>query len=306
MTFDEFVSRGWADHGADAEGVFARLPEGIPLIGEPGHIAAFAALATHVSGEHLGRWAEGVAILDRLERLAAFDVASPEGKAVARSKAVLHRCAGDRTEEERCFQASRSGGEVPEASDRIRVLAVAAAALAGQKRIEEAARDLEAAVALAGYGPASTDPAARALAIAGNNLACELEDLPALTKADVALMLRAAAIGREFWGIAGGWTEAERAEYRLAMSHIRAGDPQRALDHAARCLSIVSENGSDPGEEFFAHEAFSRARIAAGEIAAARLERDAMAALLARVSDGGFRRFCEQELAKLDRALEGL
>jgi hypothetical protein len=305
MTCKEFVSRGWADHATDAEGVFARLPKGIELIAEPGHLAAFSGLCVHVAGEHLGRWADGVVLLDHLARLSVFDPASPEGKTVMRSMAILHRCAGNREEEARCFAACRIGGGVPEASDRIRLLAVAAAALLGQKRLAEARRDFDEAVALAAYGPSAEDPAARALAVTGNNLACEFEGMPVLGDDERAMMLRAAQIGREFWGIAGGWTEAERAEYRLAMSHIKAGDPETALLHARRCLAIVDENGSDPGEAFFAFEAVARARLAGGDVPSARTGRDRMASLLPTVADESFRVLCEGELARLDADLLG-
>jgi hypothetical protein len=305
MTCEEFVTQGWKDHATDAEGVFARLPEGIALIAEPAHLAAFSGLCVHVSGEHLGRWGEGVALLDRLTGLPVFDPASSEGKAVVRSMAILHRCAGNREAEARCFAASRLGGEVPEESDKIRLLAVAAAALLGQKRLSDARRDFEEAVALAAYGPNAKDPAARALAVTGNNLACEFERMSVLSDDERAMMLRAAQVGREFWGIAGGWMEAERAEYRLAMSHIKAGDPSTALLHAGRCLTIVEENGADAGEAFFAHEAIARARLAGGDVPSARAGRDRMASLFPTVADESFRGFCEGELARLDADLSG-
>ena len=39
MSFDAFLSTGWGDHGTDAEGVFARLPEGERLVTEARHLA---------------------------------------------------------------------------------------------------------------------------------------------------------------------------------------------------------------------------------------------------------------------------
>ncbi len=303
MTFEEFISQGWKDHATDSEGVLERLPDGIGLVAEARHLSAFAGLLVHVAGEHLGRWADGVALLDRLERLPLFDPASGEGKAVARSKAILYRCSGNSEEEARHLVASRTGGSTPEASDRIRVLAVAAAAFLGQKRLAEARRDFEEAVALAGYGPTATDPAARSLAVTGNNLACELEERPTLTDEERSVMLRAAEVARRFWEIAGGWKETERAEYRLAMSHIKAGEPVTALAHARRCLAIVEENGSDPGEEFFGREAIARAYLAAGDAAPARKERDRMAALIPNITDDSFRAYCEGEFLKLEEAI---
>jgi hypothetical protein len=303
MTLDEFVSKGWKDHADDAAGVFERLPAGIELVAEPRHVPALAALIVHVAGEHLGLWREGIALLEGIERLPAFDAASVEGKALLRSKAVLHRCAGDRDAEARAFAACRSGGDVPEASDRIRVLAVAASALAFQKRLAEASADFEECVRLAAYGPTKSDPAARAMAVTAHNVAVELENQPSLTSDERALMLRAADVSRVFWRMTGGWMEWERAEYRLTMSHLKAGEARGALHHAERCLAIVEENGSDPGEVFFAREALSRSRLATGDVAGAKRERATMAAILPTIGDEGFRSFAADELARLDVAL---
>jgi len=303
MTLDQFCSQGWNDHATDAAGVFARLPEGLAMVESPQHVLLLTGLVVHVAGEHMGRWAEGVALLERLERSPHFVASSPTGKALSRSKAVLHRCAGNREAEARAFAAGRTGGDVPEASDRIRVLAIAAAALVGQKRMAEAAADFEEAVRLAAYGPDKADPAARALAITGNNLAVEFENRPTLSADERGMMLRAAEVARRFWEIAGGWTETERAEYRLAMSHIKAGDAATALRHANECLRIVEANGSDAGEAFFAHEAIAQALRCAGDFAGAIGERARMTAILPTIADEGFRSFAAEELARLDAAL---
>ena len=148
MTLEEFVAKGWNDHGDDAAGVFARFPEGVLLVKDPAHLPALAGLIVHVGGEHLGRWRESIALLERLEKSPVFDRATVPSKAVLRSMSVLHRCAGHREEEERCARASRTGGDVPAASDRIRVLAAAAAVLLGQGRLAEAKADFLGAVSL--------------------------------------------------------------------------------------------------------------------------------------------------------------
>jgi hypothetical protein len=303
MTLDEFVSQGWQDHAAGALGVMNRFSEGVSLVSAPEHLPSLSALVVHVAGEHLGRWSEGIALLQRLETSPVFDAATAEGKSVLRSKAILHRCAGEHAQEDHFAALSRTGGDRPEASDRIRILSVAAAALLGQKQIERARADLEEAVALAAYGPTKDDPAARALAVTANNLAVELEERPDRSPEERALMLRSAEIARKFWLIAGGWMEHERAEYRLAMSNLKAGNAAAALAHAEACLRIVEENGGDPGEEFFAREALSRAQSAAGDATTARRERDAMTAALARITDDGFRGYCVEELTKLDALL---
>ena len=281
----------------------ARFPAGVALVTEPRHLAPLAGLVTHVSAEHLGRYADGLALLTAMESRPVFDAKTPEGKSVLRSKAVLHLCAGNRAESARCEAEGGSEGRFPAASDRIRVLAIAASAIAGQKRIAEASAMFEEALALAKYGPAKDDPAARAMAVTGNNLAVEFENRKSLSDAEKALMLEAAKAGRKFWEIAGGWMEVERAEYRLALSHLKAGDSKGALRHAALMLGVIEKNGSDPGEAFFAREALCLSKHAAGDAPGAASERAAAAALLPAITDPDTCAMCDESLKTMDAAM---
>jgi len=245
MTLDDFVAAGWREHGADAAGVMRRLPEGLALVETAPQVDALARLIMHVAGEHLGEWRAGIALLERLAGLGAGD---PDG-AAARAITVLRVCAGD------AVPAAAS------VSERVRVAAPAAAALVGQGRLADAASLYEEAVALA-PGLADSDPGVRALAVTSNNLACALEDKTARTADERALMLRAAAVARTAWARAGSWLHVERAEYRLAMSHLAAGEGAAALEHARRCLAIVDDNGGDPEERRYAEEAVQAAEAA--------------------------------------------
>lgn len=297
MDLDAFVSKGWQDHAGDPAAVFTRLPEGVPLVQTPAHAAALAGLIVHVAGEHLGRWGDGIALLERVRTHPACDPAAPEGRAVARSFAVLSRCAGDGAAEARWLGADASS------SERVRVLATAASALAGQRRVRQAAADFVEALRLAGDGLPGGDPGNRALAVTANNLAVELEERPARTPEETALMLEAARAGRRFWALAGGWLQVERAEYRLAMSHLAAGQAARALEHAERCLAVVLENGADAVERVFAHEARARAKHALADATGARGARDEATAALGAVTDEGMRAQCAESLARLGREL---
>ena len=58
----------------------------------------------------------------------------------------------------------------------------------------------------------------------------------------------------EYWKVAGGWMQEERAEYRLAMSLLKAGNPLKAKVHADRCEAICRQNGEDAFELFYAHD----------------------------------------------------
>lgn len=304
MDVNAFVQKGWADHGDAAAQVMAGFPEGIALVRGPSDAPPLAALIVHVAGEHLGRWEDGLELLDTLAAASRVAEDAEAVEKLERSRAVLHLCAGDREGYENDLRAGATGGDVPSATDRIRVLAIAASALAGQARIGEAGSWFREALALASYGPGEDDPAARALAITGNNLACSLEELPERGAEVVDLMKLAARTARKYWEIAGGWTEVERAEYRLAMTLIAAGEPEAALRHAELCKDVCLENDAAAAERFFAHEVLARARHATGDPAGARRERDAAADLVPDTGEG-MREYCEGELAKLDAVLTG-
>ena len=217
MDMKQFLAEAWEQHGADAEAVFDRLPKGAELAAQPSHLASLSALIVHVAGEHLGRWQDGLQLLDHLTRHASHDESSPEGKTVWRSMAILSHCAGD--EEGQAAQAARGRSAASEASDEIRLLAVATSALAARGRSAEALVDFTRALELAAYGPGADDPAARSLAVSGNNLACTLEETKERSEEESSLMLAAAEAARKYWEIVGTWLEVERAEYRLAMTN---------------------------------------------------------------------------------------
>lgn len=302
MSFEDFLNQGWDDHATDAAKVWARLPEGLALIQSENDVGPLAHLAQHVAGEHLGLWQEGRRFLEQLIRHPRFDAITPSGKTVYRSLAVLARGEGDLTSAATFEKQSLAGGDVPAVSDRVRILAQTASAFAGQRRVEEAEALFREALELASYGPKAKDPAARALAVTGNNLAAELEDRPGRTPAETKLMLLAAETGRKFWEIAGGWTEVERAEYRLAMSAIAAGDGQRALKHARECVGICEDNRAVPYEHFYGWEAMARAAAKAGDSFTARSARDKALDFIGKMKAEA-QPECRKTLERLDRDL---
>ncbi|MFT5686266.1 MAG: hypothetical protein ACI8RZ_007222 [Myxococcota bacterium] len=297
MDISDFLNRGWREHAEQAEGVAARLTDGMPLLSGPGQATRLAGLAVHVLGEHLGRWDDGLRFFATLATLpVAGDIA--DQRAIHRSRATLQYCAGRRDAfEDSLRRASASG--VAEDADRVRVLAIAAAALVGQDRLEEAQAAFDAALS---HATAPTIPVARTLAITGNNLSWDLEEKADRTEAEAAMMIRAARIARKHWPIAGGWLEEGRAEHRLSRSLSADGRGDAALIHAKACLQICVENSADIMEQFFAYEAISRAHAAAGYAADAENARDTAADLLDQIAPD-LRDHCMTSLAALDATI---
>jgi hypothetical protein len=253
MDFNTFMNQAWADHATDARAVAQRLHEGIALVGDEPQLARLADLAHHVHGEHLGDWRPGSAFIERLATLTAFVPDGPSGQTVRRCLASLALSAGNEPD-----LAALS------ASDRIRVGALAATNLA-QHDTERAKRLLHDALDRArAAGLPTTDPMNRSLAVTGNNIACTLEEKAGRSDGERALMILAAQTARHYWAIAGTWLETERAEYRLAMTWLQAGDLAQARTHAQTCLEIVAANDGAALERLFGWEALGLVERAAG------------------------------------------
>jgi hypothetical protein len=289
MDFDSFLDQAWTDHAEQPAAVAERLTDpGLALLQQEDQVTPLAALALHVHGQHLARWAEGLAFQQRLMALPLVAAGSATAASLQRFAAVLQLAGG--------LADGRAG--LP-ASEAARITAMTAAALGehdtarGRQLLEEATAAVET------HALPDTDPAVRALAIAGNNLAAALEERPSRSAAERALMIGAAQTGRVFWARAGTWLETERAEYRLARTWLKAGDAAQAQRHAQACLDIVQDHDNVPLERYFGLEALALAQRAAGET-------DACAATVAQMRvtfdalDDGDKGWCRPALAAFE------
>jgi hypothetical protein len=246
LNFEEFLRQAWTDHATDPQLVAAHLLEGTKLITENSQINRLSTLATHIFGEHLGRWQDGVKFLDNLRQLSTFIADSECDQSITRSIKILQLAAG-----------SSPALDHLSISEQIRICASTAGALWGQSQMKRASEFFKIAIEMAHTGLTNDDPANRVLAVTGNNLAASLESLATRSDTEKHLMLLAAHTGRKFWEIAGTWLEVERAEYRLAMSYLKAEDIENALKHAQFCLQLNKSNSAEPIEFFFAYEALA-------------------------------------------------
>jgi hypothetical protein len=288
MDFEGFLNQCWDEHATHTAAVAERLArQGPALVTEEAQIAPLAHLVHHVHGEHLGRWHEGLALLRLLAAHPACSPGAAASAALARFQASLALCEGSADE-----RAAMS------ASDRIRVTALAAANLAERDTARASALFGEALAEADRAGLDATDATNRALAVTANNLACTLEEKAQRSPAERALMITAAQAARRFWAVAGTWLETERAEYRLAMTWLQAGDAALARHHAQQCLDIVDANDGAALERFFAWEAIGLAARgggdATGQAQALQMARTAFAAL-----DEADQGWCRASLDKL-------
>lgn len=239
MNFNDYLNEAWEKHQDHTEKVFNEFPQYFSLCEKDEDVLSLAHLITHVCGEHLGKWYDGIVLLETL--LTEKPITDLSG--FNRFKAILNLCA-DKNYSLAGFSDS----------DQARILASCASALTSHKELERAGRYLKKADLIVKEKLKDNDPAIKAMAMTGNNLACSLEEKEDKGKEEIELMKTAAHIGRVFWEKAGTWLHLERAEYRLAKTYLNANEPDVAKTHAINCLSIIEKHGDDPLELFFAHE----------------------------------------------------
>lgn len=287
MTLDAFLETAWNDHADRPDEVAQRLAGSLGLITDAAGLAPYARIVAHVYGEHLGRWADGVALIGSLRKLPAFDARPETIGALARYAGALEAGAGD-----------DAALAALDRDDRIAALAIASSALCARQEWSRAIAALDAALKDAEPGIVYGSPAIRPLAIAGNNLAEALEGKADRSANETFSMLGAAQAGLTYWKRAGTWLEEERAHWRLAKSRIAAGDFVDAIASADDCLRVCDQNGAPPFERFFGYAARAIAQREAGDAAAA-----ARSATLARDAHAQVpqdeRHWCEAELRAL-------
>ncbi|MEY3253925.1 MAG: hypothetical protein RL227_2898 [Pseudomonadota bacterium] len=293
MDHDRWLDDAWNRHPAEPAGVLAdTATTGAALAADDAAVDGLLRLAHHVAGAHLGgpeHLAEGRALLARLGSHAAA------GEAARASAALFDR------------SLALTGGDAratiglaePEA---VRVRALAASNLADRDAPRAGALLAEATAAAQAADLPDSHPAVRALAVAGNNIAAALEELPARDAATQALMLQAAELGLEFWRRAGTWLHEERAQHRLAMCTLAAGDLPKARTHAQRCLALVAAHDDVALEAFFGWQALGLVEAAAGEPAAHAAALSQAEAAFARLAPDD-QAWCGASLQKLRSAL---
>ncbi len=136
-------------------------------------------------------------------------------------------------------------------------------------------------------------------AVALFNHAWSLLDMLERTPAEDFDLIHAAHASRWHWGRAGGPSEWAIGEWQCSRTYAVLGRPEAALVHAQRCLDLCVEHALDGFIVASAHEALARAHAVAGDLAAARTERDLAAGLAEVLDDLEDRAVVEGDLATL-------
>jgi hypothetical protein len=291
---------GLVGQPAGPDGHAGRAPTAGPALAPapvsvfPDDLPALARLIAHVCGEHLARWQDGVALIQRLDDRAAA-LGDPRQRAgLARHLAALRIGAGD----------DRAAAALP-LPEQVAALAQASAALTGQAAWPRAIELYRQALGLAGSSWGSARGAGeagaagvRALAIGANNLATALEERSDLGQHETQAMLEAAHAALDHWRVAGGWLEEERALYTLARCCLRAGDAVAAVAAAQACAEVCRAHQAPAFEQFFAQAVLALAQRASGNPGAeAQARAGALAAYAVLGADE--QPWCRRELGEL-------
>jgi hypothetical protein len=252
MNFETYINQAWADHATQSVKVAEGFASATKFVETNEQLAQMVNLVTHVMGEHLAKWNEGIELLGTLKANPKFEAGTETERAIHRSIEVMKIGGGQ--------PPSLSGFST---SDQIRIMAVAGSALS-ERNAMKAKELLTKSLELARTGLDQKDPANRGLAVTGNNLACALEQKSDRNQAETDLMILAAQTGRKYWELVGTWLEVSRAEYRLAMTFLQAQDLNRAFDHAQTCVELCQNNKAGEMDMFYCYEALALVEKARG------------------------------------------
>jgi hypothetical protein len=282
---DSFLASAWNDHGDRPQEVAHRIAASRQVVTAPGQLPRFAGLVTHVFGEHLGQWDQGIELLQSMRGLAADDQAA--GRSLDRGIATLRYAGGETGAPE-----SLAG------EDRVSVLAAVAAIFAGRNDFAAALSAYAQALRWAQPTLPHGSPAIRSLAIGGNNLAAALEEKKDRNATETQGMVAAAEAGLKYWKQAGTWLEEERAEYRLTRSLLQVGQPNAAIRSAKRCIEVCESNDAPAFEKFFGHAVLALAQRSAGDDGAFAASRHRALQLFEQVPEDE-RQWCKTQLDEL-------
>jgi mannitol-specific phosphotransferase system IIBC component len=180
MNFKEYLSDAWATHPTNSKKLADEFKQYFNLMESEDDVMAMTRLIVHVCGEHLGDWTKGIELLRKLKN-----------NATIKDQSEMNR-----------YMAILNLGNNPNISidhfspsDQAIIYAGTASALAHLGGLKIADKFLNLASDLSSQLP-KEDPANKALAMAGNNIARSLENKNERSESETKLMNLAAMIGR--------------------------------------------------------------------------------------------------------------
>ena len=211
--FHEELEQNWKDHTKQPELVCDRLQRQLHSRLNEDQLLEVASIASHIYGEHLGRWNDGLSYLEKLRNLHHVDSHSVQLR-FQRQQAILMKAQ----------EPSLSFNELQE-KDRFYIFTLTVAALALQRPIEFAFQVYEEAEKL--LEKLKEDREQRLLfAVMTANLTCDLLEWKEFTQKEIQFLLLVAEKSRTLWAQDGNPSDCDRATFRLLQSYQLSLRPQ--------------------------------------------------------------------------------
>ncbi|WP_448953653.1 hypothetical protein [Labrys neptuniae] len=226
----------------------------------PTLLVSFLNLSTHTIGEHLGDWPRALALGRRV--LDGHKPTADTGKAWARLQVAAILCNDFVTAAAAEIACLTAVGDALAALLDMRFMLINA--LVGERRRADALRLYGGALDLAERIEGTPD-LHRIVAVASNNLAWELFEMPHRTAQEDALMRRAAGASFTFWRRCGTWINEERGLYLKAMVALATGHAETALALAEAGLGVIAAHGERPLDTARLHLARAQSLAALGD-----------------------------------------
>lgn len=293
MDFDALISEGWSSHADRTVAVADLLAQHVGLVTDAERARKFVALANHAIGEHLGDWSRAANVIaDALDPMEENVELAPALGALA----VAQFLSGDNvkamTTELRAAALAKDA-----VASMLRVRALIAEGLFGQKRYAEGQMLYESALSVAAAVPDHSD-VHKTFAIVSNNIASNLLEMSPRTDTQDAIMLDAARAARTHWLKAGTWLNDARADYLLALVHNALGRYHDTVGFAQRGAETIESNGPAPIDAAFVQVSLAAAYRGLGDHDKQANALDAAERLANAIDDPGTRTWFDAELAK--------
>jgi tetratricopeptide (TPR) repeat protein len=295
---DNLINEGWQYHDSKPERLAQELEDSSAKVTQE-QTANFLNLSNHTIGDHLGDWKRARMVAEAVTDQAPISATSARtGIFLAVARFMDGDPLGSRQAELAAIGASADTEAALYAGLDTNMLI--AKALIFSKRFVEGER-LYRSVIDAVSGSEQPAPLDRSFAIASNNIANELLDLPAHSILLSDLMLLCALQSLRFWKRCGTWENDERGLLLLALVANKLDQYEKAITYADQALTIISDHGGEPVDEAFVRLAAANSHLGLSSDADYVVELQKADALAASWDDDSLYAWYQEERAKVER-----
>ena len=295
---ETLINEGWQYHDSKPEHLAQELEDSSTSVTQE-QTTNFLNLSNHTIGEHLGDWKRARKVAEAVTDQSPITASTTRAGILL---AVARFMDGDPLGSRQAELAAIGASTDPEVAlyAGLETSMSIAKALIFSKRFHEGER-LYRSVIDAVSGTEQPTPLDRSFAIASNNIANELLDLPAHNKLLSDLMVLCALESLRFWKRCGTWENNERGLLLLALVGNKLGQYEKAITYAEQALAIISDHGGEPVDEAFVRLAVANSHLGSSSDADYVVELQKADDLARSWDDDSLYAWYQEERAKVER-----